>query len=90
MIQGAEDSNCISMTLLITLPQESTVSPLLPELDYCGGEGGGDKSDAEESSCTETAKEERVFSSFSFEDYAWRVYHERRLSLKDPLVRYKK
>ncbi|BFG41058.1 hypothetical protein CerSpe_273320 [Prunus speciosa] len=33
-------------------------------------------------------KEGRLFKSFSLEDYAWRVYHER-LFLKDPLDRYR-
>ena len=32
--------------------------------------------------------EKRVFNSFDFEDYAWRVYHERIL-FKDPLDRYR-
>ncbi|KAI3893141.1 hypothetical protein MKX03_020166 [Papaver bracteatum] len=34
------------------------------------------------------AEDKRLFSSFSFEDYAWRVYHER-LPFKDPLDRYR-
>lgn len=84
---GANDSDCVSMTLLITLPIDATVSPLLPKLDS----GNGEESDAEndDSDCSsKPAKEERVFNSFSFEDYAWRVYHER-LHSKDPLLRYR-
>lgn len=88
---GANDSDCVSMTLLITLPIDATVSPLLPKLES----GNGEESDAEnndddgDSDCSsKPAKEERVFNSFSFEDYAWRVYHER-LHSKDPLLRYR-
>ncbi|KAJ0101123.1 hypothetical protein Patl1_06629 [Pistacia atlantica] len=36
----------------------------------------------------EEEEETLMFESFDFEDYAWRVYHER-LHLKDPLDRYR-
>lgn len=77
---------------MLTLPIDTMVSPLKDISDgdkeegYAEdeeeeangkGEGGGARSD-----------ERKVFRSFWFEDYAWRVYHER-LFLKDPLDRYK-
>ena len=72
------------MTLLITLPADATVSPLLPKLDS----GNGEERDPENDCSSKSAKEERIFNSFSFEDYAWRIYHER-LHSKDPLLRYR-
>ncbi|CAB4270955.1 unnamed protein product [Prunus armeniaca] len=94
---GEGECRCISMSLLVTLPIDSTsrVGPLVPISAVDGGhdedrndrddDDGGDqnlngKSDGE--------KEGRLFKSFSLEDYAWRVYHER-LFLKDPLDRYR-
>ncbi|CAI9762256.1 unnamed protein product [Fraxinus pennsylvanica] len=74
-----------SMSLLITLPIESTVSPLIPKLAINGIE---EQENEDDGHCSEDAGEERLFQSFCFEDYAWRVYHER-LFLKDPLVRYR-
>ncbi|GMP69437.1 hypothetical protein CsSME_00028701 [Camellia sinensis var. sinensis] len=88
-IYGDDSNNgrCISMSLLVTLPVESTVSPLISRLISVYGEdypinkdGGG--------SSTDRGGEGRAFSSFSFEDYAWRVYHER-LHLKDSLDQYR-
>ncbi|XP_031094880.1 2-oxoglutarate-dependent dioxygenase DAO [Ipomoea triloba] len=76
-VPGGEDgSRCISITLLITLPLDSIVSPMLPNPEK-------DEEHEEEDS-----KEERMFNPFQFEDYAWRIYHER-LLLKDPLLRYR-
>ncbi|XP_061351726.1 1-aminocyclopropane-1-carboxylate oxidase 2 isoform X2 [Gastrolobium bilobum] len=69
-------SRCITMSLLITLPTESRVAPLL---------GSSNKDQKEED---EEEGEGRVFNTFDFEDYAWRVYHER-LHFKDPLDRYR-
>ncbi|KAH6762760.1 hypothetical protein C2S52_020193 [Perilla frutescens var. hirtella] len=66
-------SECIRMSLLITLPVESSVvCPLIPGL------------------ITDEDEEKRLmlFNPFSFEDYAWTVYHQR-LYLKDPLLRYR-
>ncbi|KAI3458570.1 hypothetical protein Pfo_015233 [Paulownia fortunei] len=74
------NSHCITMSLLITLPMDSTVVPLVP--DIVANEEGGEHDSANDN------RERRLFNSFSFEDYAWRVYHERVL-LKDPLVRYR-
>lgn len=74
-----------SMSLLITLPIESTVSPLIPKLAMNGIE---EKENEDDDCCSEDAGEEMLFHSFSFEDYAWRVYHER-LFRKDPLLRYR-
>ncbi|KAL0401219.1 UNVERIFIED_CONTAM: hypothetical protein Slati_4151800 [Sesamum latifolium] len=80
-LDNANDNpHCITMSLLITLPVDSTVSPLIPDL--VENEEGG------EHDSLNNNREQRVFDSFSFEDYAWRVYHER-LLLKDPLVRYR-
>ncbi|KAL2526596.1 2-oxoglutarate (2OG) and Fe(II)-dependent oxygenase superfamily protein [Abeliophyllum distichum] len=81
-----KSSRCISMSLLITLPVESTVSPQIPKLAVNGIED--EENDEDEGHCSEVTGEEKLFDSFSFEDYAWRVYHER-LFLKDPLVRYR-
>ncbi|KAL0303837.1 UNVERIFIED_CONTAM: hypothetical protein Sradi_6251800 [Sesamum radiatum] len=75
-----DNPHCITMSLLITLPVDSTVSPLI--LDLVENEEGG------EHDSLNNNREQRVFKSFSFEDYAWRVYHER-LLLKDSLVRYR-
>ena len=74
------------MSLLLTLPIDSRVTPLLPKvIDEDIGIGDDDESQA----CgNKEQKEKRLFSSFSFEDYAWRVYHECFLS-KDPLDRYR-
>ncbi|XP_027110775.1 gibberellin 2-beta-dioxygenase 1-like [Coffea arabica] len=83
-LSGANNSDCVSMTLLITLPADATVSPLLPKLDS----GNGEERDPENDCSSKSAKEERIFNSFSFEDYAWRIYHER-LHSKDPLLRYR-
>ncbi|CAH2054103.1 unnamed protein product [Thlaspi arvense] len=79
---------CVTMTLMLTLPMDTKVSPLKDivsdvhkEEEYAEddeeGEEGGARSD-----------EKKAFRSFFFEDYAWRVYHER-LFFKDPLDRYK-
>lgn len=79
------------MSLLISLPLESTVSPL-PIIPRTGSsEGGGEvvEEDGEkEEEGGESWDKKAVFRSFPFEDYAWRVYHER-LSFKDPLDRYR-
>ncbi|KAK4433264.1 hypothetical protein Salat_1088700 [Sesamum alatum] len=75
-----DNPHCIMMSLLITLPVDSTVSPLIPDL--VENEEGG------EHDSINNNREQRLFNSFSFEDYAWRVYHER-VPLKDPLVRYR-
>lgn len=87
---SSSNSHCISMTLLVTLPHDNTVSPLLPKspsLDASLNEE--DDSLGDNNSKTIAIQEESpMFNSFSFEDYAWRVYHER-LLLKDPLVRYR-
>ncbi|XP_057979664.1 1-aminocyclopropane-1-carboxylate oxidase 2 [Malania oleifera] len=66
------------------------------EVNYQNDEGQvGDTTTAASSTGGEEAEgEERMmqvvnkFNSFSLEDYAWRVYHER-LILKDPLDRYR-
>ncbi|KAK9282834.1 hypothetical protein L1049_011057 [Liquidambar formosana] len=82
------NSRCISMSLLVTLPADSTVSPLLPRAVVGGNEDDEVNKDEREIDDSTRKREERLFNSFAFEDYAWRVYHER-LHLKDPLDRYR-
>lgn len=88
-----KSSSCITMTLLITLPTESKVSPLLPineenanEIEIEITEEVEDESHGNRSKSK--AEERLMFRSFSFEDYAWRVYHEP-LLFKDPLHKYR-
>ncbi|XP_059302315.1 gibberellin 2-beta-dioxygenase 3 [Lycium ferocissimum] len=90
------NSHCVSLTLLVTLPHDSTVSPLLPKSPSLAGSDTDETAVLNEeddglddkNSNTIALEESPMFNSFSFEDYAWRVYHER-LLLKDPLVRYR-
>ncbi|XP_004240932.1 1-aminocyclopropane-1-carboxylate oxidase [Solanum lycopersicum] len=84
---GSSNSHCLSMTLLVTLAHENTVSPLLriKSLSLSEDDDGLGNNDSKTIAVEE---ESQMFNSFSFEDYAWRVYHER-LILKDPLVRYR-
>ncbi|KAI3419483.1 uncharacterized protein J3R85_013171 [Psidium guajava] len=89
----------ITMSLLVSLPLESTVSPLLPLEKIVGHDQDDDEEEEEEeediSNASDRGKridgEEVMFRSFSFEDYAWRVYHERLIvsSPKDPLDGYR-
>ncbi|XP_071729022.1 uncharacterized protein [Rutidosis leptorrhynchoides] len=81
-----EDNNTsnILMSLLVTLPLESTVSTL--QLRSVTGKEG-DKNHENRNDDDDELKEDSLFNSFSFEDYAWRVYHER-VPRKDPLNRY--
>lgn len=82
---GHNDSRYVTLSLLVTLPVDSTVFPLpAPKvaMNTVGDEeNGGDVKDS-------ATIEPEVFHSFPFEDYAWRVYHER-LLLKDPLLRHR-
>lgn len=82
----ASSGEGIAMTVLITLPLESRVAPLIPKQTNLSEEKQEDQKNIIEEE-EETIKK-IVFNSFSFEDYAWRVYHER-LHLKDPLDRYR-
>ncbi|CAL5190163.1 unnamed protein product [Lathyrus oleraceus] len=77
------DSRCITMSLLITLPTESNVAPLLP----IGIKDKVEDADEEESDIGGEVQK-KVFNNIDFEDYAWRVYHEC-LLFKDPLDRYR-
>ncbi|GMP23445.1 hypothetical protein CsSME_00001042 [Camellia sinensis var. sinensis] len=92
---GSNNNNahCISMSLLVTLPLESMVSPLLPKLTVNNGEEDNQLNKEDDDDNGDTSADTREdgafkFNSFSFEDYAWRIYHER-LLLKDPLARYR-
>ncbi|OWM87413.1 gibberellin 2-beta-dioxygenase 2 [Punica granatum] len=91
-INANTTSTAITMSLLITLPLESTVCPLTvtPETTSTDAEWGGEvvEEEEEDNRGKERSTKKVVFSSFPFEDYAWRVYHER-LSFKDPLDRYR-
>lgn len=82
----------ISMTVLVTLPMESRVSPILPKPNNVGGDGEIDHSTGstvcEGDDSEKDDHDQVVFNSFSFEDYACRVSQER-LLLKDPLERYR-
>ncbi|KAI9072459.1 hypothetical protein K1719_045571 [Acacia pycnantha] len=86
-VGGENGSRVISMTLLVSLPTESRVAPILAERTV-GNEEEQDKGKEEEGE-GELVGKRRVFQSFDFEDYAWRVYHERSLLFKDPLDRYR-
>ncbi|KAL7590396.1 hypothetical protein Lser_V15G36123 [Lactuca serriola] len=83
MEEGNNSSPLTSMSLLVTLPLESTVSPLYPRVVISNHDN---KNQNEDEDCE--SNEVNTFNSFSFEDYAWRVYHER-VPLKDPLDRYR-
>ncbi|XP_058181034.1 gibberellin 2-beta-dioxygenase 2 [Rhododendron vialii] len=90
---GGKNARCISMSLLVTLPLEATVSPLLiprsTPADAKDSQVDHNEDDGGSSSSTDTFESStRAFNSFCFEDYAWRVYHER-LPSKDPLDRYR-
>lgn len=94
---SSKPSSTITMSLLLSLPLESTVSPLLPlqkvivyDQDDVDQEDGEEGEEGEET-INASDKEKVMFRSFSFEDYAWRVYRERLVisSPKDPLDRYR-
>ncbi|KAK9913745.1 hypothetical protein M0R45_037554 [Rubus argutus] len=90
--EGNNKSRCISMSLLVTLPIDTRICPLVPVAAINGGdhdhEDGSDRDgnegDHQSSGGDEGEIEGRLFKSFCLEDYAWRVYHER-LHFKDPL-----
>ncbi|CAN8269464.1 unnamed protein product [Cochlearia groenlandica] len=79
---------CVTMTLMLTLPMDTMVSPLkgINEVNKEEEEEYGEEEEEEEGEAR--SEEKMVFKSFGFEDYAWRVYHER-FFFKDPLDRYK-
>ncbi|CAN0909748.1 Gibberellin 2-beta-dioxygenase 1 [Linum grandiflorum] len=78
---GNVDKNkSISMRLLITLPLEDTISPLVSSSKLLELEEHEEEEEEEE--------EVMKFRSFGMEDYAWRVYHESFI-FKDPLHRYR-
>jgi hypothetical protein len=84
---NAGEPGRLSITVLITLPLDSVISPLVPPSDA----GEEDLDEEEEEKKAEGADgdgDEWKFRSFLLEDYAWRVYHER-LQFKDPLARYR-
>ncbi|KAL6131618.1 hypothetical protein ACLB2K_069992 [Fragaria x ananassa] len=97
-------SRRISMSLLVTLPIDTTICPLFPAAALSDGDQSHEDIDEDgnrrnvelgdyqiNDSITGDRNREiegRVFESFCLEDYAWRVYHER-LHFKDPLDRFR-
>nr|GEV52456.1 hypothetical protein [Tanacetum cinerariifolium] len=75
-MEEGNNSSSLSMSLLVTLPLESTVSPLLPRA-VISNHDDTDNDDNQNQDDHNEPLEEIMFSAFSFEDYAWRVYHER-------------
>ncbi|XP_019433687.1 PREDICTED: uncharacterized protein LOC109340444 [Lupinus angustifolius] len=91
MVGDENDAPYITMSLLITLPTETNVAPLLPKATIGNisiNDQNEKEEEEEEGNNGGNGELERVFNSFDFEDYAWRIYHER-LYLKDPLDRYR-
>uniref|UniRef100_M8BV84 Non-haem dioxygenase N-terminal domain-containing protein n=1 Tax=Aegilops tauschii TaxID=37682 RepID=M8BV84_AEGTA len=83
--EGGEPAR-LSITVLITLPLDSVVSPLLP-LSGAGEEGGD--VEKEEKEVSEDGDENvGSFRPFSLESYAWGLYHDQ-LESKDPLAPYR-
>ncbi|KAJ1286054.1 hypothetical protein BS78_03G324600 [Paspalum vaginatum] len=80
------ETDRLSLTVLITLSLDNTISPLVP-LSSAAGEGEEDRADEPNNGAGADGDGWR-FHSFLLEDYAWRVYHQR-LQFKDPLVRYR-
>ncbi|KAH7672605.1 Gibberellin 2-beta-dioxygenase protein [Dioscorea alata] len=74
------DQSFISLTFMVTLPLESTISPLLP-LKIKDDNNGGEEEDDDDDGW-------KRFTPFLMVDYAWKVYHER-LTEKDPLIQYR-
>ena len=97
-------SRRISMSLLVTLPIDTTICPLFPAAALSGGDQSHEDDDEDgnrrnvelgdyqiNDSITGDRNREiarRVFKSFCLEDYSWRVYHER-LHFKDLLDRFR-
>ncbi|KAL5226374.1 hypothetical protein ABZP36_014639 [Zizania latifolia] len=82
--EGHGEADRLSVTVLISLPLDSVITPLVPVPG--GGEEGGD--DDDEADGVGSDGDGWRFRSFLLEDHAWRVYHER-LQCKDPMVRYR-
>ncbi|PUZ54139.1 hypothetical protein GQ55_5G106000 [Panicum hallii var. hallii] len=80
-----DETDRLSLTVLITLSLDNIISPLVP-LSNAAGEGEDDRDD--EANGAGADGDGWRFHSFLLEDYAWRVYHQR-LQFKDPLVRYR-
>lgn len=95
--EKSKSDDSISMILLVTLPIDSVVFPLIPKLDISNNNHGDDAENTEDDNNNSEGQGQshddeegrKLFESFSFEDYAWRVYHERLLFKDDPLDRYR-
>lgn len=84
--EGGEPAR-LSITVLITLPLDSIVSPLLPLSG--AGEEGGDVDKEEKEEVSEDGDEDGCsFRPFSLESYAWGLHHDQ-LESKDPLAPYR-
>ncbi|ONK77050.1 uncharacterized protein A4U43_C02F2580 [Asparagus officinalis] len=85
--ENCDNSQNISMSLLVTLPIGSTVSPLSPLSSNCGNRSNVEDNEIEDDDVENEFGRKR-FRAFSFEEYAWTVYHEGS-PFKDPLLKYK-
>ncbi|KAL5975020.1 hypothetical protein ACLOJK_031696 [Asimina triloba] len=85
-LSSSASSPTVSMCLLVTLSMDSIISPLLPLAESI--EENREKKGDTATAGNDGKKRINKFRSISFEEYAWRVYHERFL-YKDPLDRYR-
>ncbi|KAF7031443.1 hypothetical protein CFC21_042771 [Triticum aestivum] len=84
--EGGEPAR-LSITVLITLPLDSVVSPLLPLSG--AGKDGGDVEEKEKEEVSEDGDEDGCsFLPISLQSYAWGLFHDQ-LESKDPLAPYR-
>ncbi|CAE5966845.1 unnamed protein product [Arabidopsis arenosa] len=84
--QNNGPKKCVTMTLMLTLPMDSMVSPLKDMIS--DGDKEEEYAEEEEEDGGARSDDKKAFRSFRFEEYAWRVYQER-LFFRDPLDRYR-
>ncbi|XP_020114310.1 uncharacterized protein LOC109728334 [Ananas comosus] len=86
---SCNESSEISITLLLTLPLDTIISPLSPLMEVEDEECEQWNIDSvDDHGTSSSSSRRRRFRSFSLDEYAWRVYHERP-PFKDPLIRYR-
>uniref|UniRef100_A0A6V7QS29 Isopenicillin N synthase-like Fe(2+) 2OG dioxygenase domain-containing protein n=1 Tax=Ananas comosus var. bracteatus TaxID=296719 RepID=A0A6V7QS29_ANACO len=87
---SCNESSEISITLLLTLPLDTIISPLSPLMEVEDEECEQWNIDSvdDHGTSSSSSSRRRRFRSFSLDEYAWRVYHERP-PFKDPLIRYR-
>lgn len=85
---GEPGAGSLSVTVLITLPLDSVISPLVLLSGDAGEEIRNEEEGEEGMEGADVDGDGWSFHSFLLEGYAWRVYHER-LQFKDPLARYR-